>query len=255
MIYSIMVLRSYHLICAQEGRHVRMHNHKSAEFVYYFNGVGKSTINQKEYPVKSGVFTITPKGIYHDQENFTELRSFCILLDDPELEQLTGSWIDIDGSIRSMLFTFFDEVDKKRPGYEEICKGLAYEIVGRAERIVSECEYSTHPTKEEIVRNAIELIEKRDGLVTVGEVAESLNVSPDYLRHLFSKCGAESPHRFIMNVKLERAKTVLTDSGLSISRIAEMCGFGDVYYFSNLFKKKTAYSPTDFRSQFGSISN
>ena len=248
-------MRSYHLICAQEGRYIRMHNHKWAELVYYFNGVGKSTINSTEYPIKSGVFTITPKGIYHDQENFTELRSFCILLDDPVIEQLTGSWIDVDGSIRTMLFTLFSELNEKRPGYEDICKGLAYEIVGRAERIVSECGYRTPPTKEEIVKNAIELIEKRDGLVCVGEVADSLNVSPDYLRHLFGECGTESPHRIIMNVKLDRAKTMLLGSGLSISQVAEICGFGDVYYFSNLFKKKTDFSPSDYRTRFSRMSN
>ncbi len=219
------------------------------ELVYYYNGVGKSTIDSKRYPIKSGVFTITPSGIYHDQENFTEIRSFCILLNDKSIEHVTGSWIDIDGSIRRLLFSLFAESREKRTGYQDICIGLVYEIVGRAERIVHEWNQVSHPTKQDIVDRAIELIREREGLITVSDVADSVNVSTDYLRHLFHQLSDKSPHRHIIDAKLEKSMKFLSETDISVSQIADQCGFNDVYYFSNIFKKAISISPKAYRQR------
>ncbi len=64
---------------------------------------------------------------------------------------------------------------------------------------------------------------------------------------LFKKVYGMTPNRYLVNQKLTYAKKLLKNSSLPISEIAKLCGFCDVYYFSNFFKKETGCSPTSFR--------
>lgn len=64
---------------------------------------------------------------------------------------------------------------------------------------------------------------------------------------LFKKVYGVTPSRYIANLKITYAKKLLINSGLPIVEIAKMCGFCDVYYFSNFFKKETGCSPSQFR--------
>jgi AraC-like DNA-binding protein len=48
---------------------------------------------------------------------------------------------------------------------------------------------------------------------------------------------------------MRRAKQLLTDGMLTVSAIAEQCGFSSVYHFSRAFKQTTGLSPTAYAKQ------
>lgn len=56
-----------------------------------------------------------------------------------------------------------------------------------------------------------------------------------------------TPARYITAKKVEYAKSLLITADLSVSDIAILCGFSDVYYFSKVFKNETGSTPTAFR--------
>lgn len=104
---------------------------------------------------------------------------------------------------------------------------------------------------EEILKeyfNSYSLIEK--GLPTVNDIAQSLNVSPNYLSGLLKVLTGQSTQQHIHDKLIEKAKEKLSATDLSVSEIAYELGFEHSQSFSKLFKTKTKLSPLQFRQSF-----
>lgn len=56
---------------------------------------------------------------------------------------------------------------------------------------------------------------------------------------------------YINNIRLEQAKSMLQNPGLTISEIAYKTGFSSPNYFSTVFKNKFGVSPNVFRKGTG----
>ena len=93
-----------------------------------------------------------------------------------------------------------------------------------------------------------DLIKK--GLPTVQHIAETLNVSPNYLSGLLKMLTGQSTQQHIHDKLIEKAKEKLSTTDLSVSEIAYELGFEHPQSFSKLFKTKTKLSPLDFRHSF-----
>lgn len=92
------------------------------------------------------------------------------------------------------------------------------------------------------------LIDK--GLPTVQWVAESLNLSPNYLSSMLKSLTGQSTQQHIHDKLIAKAKEQLSTSLLSVSEIAYNLGFERPASFSKLFKNKTEVSPLEFRKSF-----
>jgi len=90
----------------------------------------------------------------------------------------------------------------------------------------------------------------KKGLPTVQHVAETLNVSPNYLSALLKALTGQSTQQHIHNKLIDKAKERLSTTALSISEIAYELGFEHSQSFSKLFKSKTNFSPLEFRQSF-----
>jgi AraC family transcriptional activator of pobA len=88
------------------------------------------------------------------------------------------------------------------------------------------------------------------GLPTVQYIAETLNVSPNYLSGLLKTLTGQNTQQHIHNKLIEKAKEKLSTTGLSVSEIAYQLGFEHSQSFSKLFKSKTNLSPLEFRQSF-----
>ena len=93
-----------------------------------------------------------------------------------------------------------------------------------------------------------DLIKK--GLPTVQHIAETLNVSPNYLSGLLKTLTGQSTQQHIHDKLIEKAKEQLSTTNLSVSEIAYELGFEHPQSFSKLFKTKTNFSPLGFRQSF-----
>jgi len=88
------------------------------------------------------------------------------------------------------------------------------------------------------------------GLPTVHDIAQHLNVSPNYLSGLLKVLTGQSTQQHIHDKLIEKAKEKLSLTNLSISEIAYELGFEHAQSFSKLFKTKTQISPLEFRQSF-----
>ncbi|GAL65091.1 helix-turn-helix domain-containing protein [Algibacter lectus] len=86
------------------------------------------------------------------------------------------------------------------------------------------------------------------GLPTVQQCGEALNMSGYYLSDLLKVETGKSTKEHITLYMIEQAKTKLLGSNSSVSEIAFDFGFEYPQHFSKLFKSKTGYSPTEYRT-------
>lgn len=79
------------------------------------------------------------------------------------------------------------------------------------------------------------------------DLAEIAGLSPSGLIWKFRQQLETTPQRHFIHLRMQLAKQLLMETPLSITQIAEKCGYADVYYFSNAFRKHIGISPSAFR--------
>lgn len=71
----------------------------------------------------------------------------------------------------------------------------------------------------------------------------------DYLRKLFQKEMGLTPLKYMIDLRMKRAKSMLAAARTreyTVAEVAERCGFSDALYFSRVFKKYYGCSPSEF---------
>ena len=94
------------------------------------------------------------------------------------------------------------------------------------------------------------IIQNLNKPLSVAELAEKLHLSHNGLIWKFKKELNTTPVNYIAICRIKRAKQLLLDSDMTISQIAEKCGYANSYYFSSAFKKREGISPSNFRKKF-----
>ncbi len=84
---------------------------------------------------------------------------------------------------------------------------------------------------------------------TIGDVADFINISQNHLCKLFKKESGCSIQDYLINVRMNMAKSLLRNSDLNISGIADAVGFKSSVYFSQAFKTYVGVSPKDYRQK------
>jgi AraC-like DNA-binding protein len=77
------------------------------------------------------------------------------------------------------------------------------------------------------------------------ELAEVCNISEVYFRKLFAEAYKTTPKQFILDIRINKAKQLLSEGIFKISAIAVQCGFTNQYHFCRIFKEKTGVTPSE----------
>lgn len=92
--------------------------------------------------------------------------------------------------------------------------------------------------------------ELQNGMPTVQDLADQLNVSANYLSDMLRSLTGFNTQQHIHNRFIETAKKILSTTDLSVSEIAYHMGFEYPQSFTRLFKSKTNQTPLEFRQSF-----
>lgn len=83
--------------------------------------------------------------------------------------------------------------------------------------------------------------------LTLENLAEQNHLSVTHFSRLFRQHFDTSPMHYIIQQRMARAATLLTETEAPIKQIGDAVGYEDAYYFSRLFKRITGTTPSDFR--------
>ncbi|MCX7708452.1 MAG: response regulator [Clostridia bacterium] len=99
-----------------------------------------------------------------------------------------------------------------------------------------------------VIHSAVEYIKKHCNKdISLGEVAEHVNLNPSYLSRIFKEETGIQFVEYVRNVKMEMAKELLKNSTKKIYEICEELGYQNVQYFSTIFKNTVGITPLEFK--------
>ena len=83
--------------------------------------------------------------------------------------------------------------------------------------------------------------------ITLNELAEATGVSASHFEVLFKRSTGASPHRYLIQCRVERAKELLRDEDLSLAQVAAQTGFCDQAHLTRHFKRIVGVTPSGYR--------
>lgn len=83
--------------------------------------------------------------------------------------------------------------------------------------------------------------------ISVMELAEISGLSVSRYINVFKEITGFTPKEYMINIRLEKACEIISNTNLSIKEVALTTGFEDQLYFSRLFKKYKNMNPTEYR--------
>lgn len=87
--------------------------------------------------------------------------------------------------------------------------------------------------------------------ISLEEISSMIGFNPAYFSSMFKKETGENFIDYVMNTRIQNAKSYLLQTDMKVDEVALAVGYSDVKYFTRLFKKKTGLSPREFRKLYG----
>jgi AraC-like DNA-binding protein len=147
------------------------------------------------------------------------------------------------------LFTDIIDITKEeRTGYQPLVSGIVMHLLGEIYSLARQRLYTGEEMTESIINKArIILRTNIEQDINIENVASELCVSYAWFRKAFKAYTGIAPNQYLIQLRIEKAKMLLTNHSRSIKEIALSLNFESAFYFSRLFKEKTGVSPDVYR--------
>lgn len=87
--------------------------------------------------------------------------------------------------------------------------------------------------------------------ITLDELAGVAHMSPFHFARHFHRVTGRSPHAYLVQKRIEKAKGLLLAGAVTVATVAYACGFGSHAQFSRQFRAHTGITPVQYRQQAG----
>lgn len=150
------------------------------------------------------------------------------------------------------LACWYEQLSDKIPSKEEVLafvRPLHYMFVALYHACEEPQQVVSYGSRELYQQSINYIQQKYMSPLTVQTLAGWQKCSPSYLQQVFRKEGNTTVHAMILQVRLERAEALLRSTRLSVTHIANRCGFPDSNYFCVVFRKHYGLTPTQYRAE------
>jgi AraC-like DNA-binding protein len=247
-----------HIFAWQAGRTLQEY-----QLLLITTGAGEFETEQTGVvPVSAGTAIILFPGVWHRYrpakgigwnvywvafhgENVDRLRTFRFL--DPA-NPILNLGMDVD--FLRLFTVMLDRIRGQQIGFEQLIASDVSMIIASLLARVRSLHASDYHT--DIVNQLkIEMEKPFSVLPKIELVASQLKISPSMVYRLFKEHTGLSPYQYHLQVKIQHAKEMLSGPTVSVRTVASSLGFRNPYHFSKLFKRRTGFSPSEWRKMRG----
>ena len=83
----------------------------------------------------------------------------------------------------------------------------------------------------------------------ISEIAESLYLSKSYLQKIYKSYFGKSIIEEMIEFRIDNAKTLLSQTDMTVTEISRECGYSSYNYFVRQFRTSEGCSPSDYRDE------
>lgn len=242
--------------------HSTLHTHPCAELFFVTGGRGYLRLADQAISIATNDLIIVNSNVEHTEVSSEELPLEYIVMGIDGLEALAGdngddgySIVHFQSGKEQILFylrSLLQEIETKLPGYNIICQDILevmlLQLMRRSKFTVTFVPSSRKSSREcAVVKRYIDNHFKEN--LTLDDLAAVAHVSKYYLVHTFSREYGTSPINYLLSCRIQESLYLLTETGISLSEIADTLGFSSPSYFSQSFRKVRGISPMQYRMQ------
>lgn len=236
---------------------------ESYKLVYILQGSGSFVSKSHEYTqIKDGnVIIIFPGERYTLRANInTGWKHFWIEFHGATIDNLINNGFfskeqpifktGIQESIATTFHQTMATASEQNAGFQQILAGLVNQLLGYTHYYSRTLNNKNESTRsiDNLINNAkIIMHEALSCGITANEIAMRLEIGYSWFRHIFKEQTGFAPKQYILELRIERSKSLLTNSDKSVKAIAFESGFDNFEHFCHLFKKKTGMTPSQYR--------
>lgn len=230
------------VVPVKKGQRMTMHDRPYFGLAFCTSGQLSYQTKEKSYPLKEGSAVLLPHGESYDVVGekdglFPVVNFRCDRLDCTEITviELENPKACLGG---------FEELQRVSFGEDRLKElSVFYELLSRV------CPKQSRDNSP--IDASLSYIEKNlsDTELSNKNLAETLGISEVYFRRLFTEKLGLTPKQYILELRIKKAKMLLRDTPLSVTEIAEQCGFSSLYHFCRAFKSRTNLTPSEYSSQ------
>jgi len=232
----------------QEIRSIERHEIKFHELTFLFDGEMTYYINDEMYHMVSGDIIYIPAGSMRQRITSGNSNDYISInfhsLDKMPLKYLSKN--SINAEIK-LLLSYFDSIFQVSYLSDINQNKMIYAL----EALV--CQISDNMNKNHassLANNIANFLSNHyREKITLDIVSREMFFSAVYCESEFRKYMGKSIINYLIDIRVGEAKKLLKDTSMSCANIASVVGFDDANYFSRVFKKRTGYSPLQYRSQ------
>jgi AraC-like DNA-binding protein len=257
----VLSLPSFHMAIHELKEIVPMHWHDFYELSYVISGSGTQNLNGTVQPLAKGVFMLLTPADFHevmpDEGNI--LRKFNVIFKEdmlePELASLLfqdlshkmvvldeADFTAIEADFNRLWMEYSSNQEGRRVGVRSTLNRLLLDLFRKSE--VKMTKDGSQDITNETIRRALIFIQHhfREKL-TLQEAAARVNLSPNYFSEQFRKETGITFQGYLLALRLEYARSLLSASTLSITEICFTSGFHTLSHFERAFKRKFGQTP------------
>lgn len=223
------------------------------ELIYHLSGKSIVVFNGKQLETTEDTIRFLPAGEINEYTVDRIERGECIDIvfdtNMPITDEAFVLKLKQSEKIKSLFKKIFAVWVAKEDGYYFECVSLIYKIFAELQKknYIPENQFVS-------IKPAIDYIESHflEKKITAEELTACCKISYPYIKKLFIKKFGIPPIKYSIQLKINYSCDLLKSELYTISQIAEICGYNDIYFFSRQFKEYMGLSPTDFINKYKS---
>lgn len=243
----------------REWHFIRDEGYPNYQIIYCTRGQGVLKLGGEEYTINAGDAFYLPPRVPHEYYPVEDIwethwitfdgREIPAVLEHIKLEKAKVFHINdlnaVDAIFKKIVYLM--KTNYYYCGHQ--CSAHLYQFLIELHRVVNLQNGTQDGQKLNQLQPVIDYIDKNyQKELTLVELAELIDLSPQYLCRLFKECLNLRPFEFLARKRIQQAKLLLLEDKLNINEIAAKVGYNDCSYFCAVFKKHEMLSPAEFRS-------
>ena len=158
--------------------------------------------------------------------------------------------LDASNILTAMFQLLEQELLVCEPGWETVCRGVLDALLTLLVRGAAPVSELAQPEGSALAADILAYLHTRYcENINLQSVADHFYISHYYLSHLMKKYLAVPMMQYVIHLRISEAQTLLLDTTYPIRQIAQMVGYPNPNYFSNVFRKITGVSPNEYRNR------